>query len=84
VEGPVNLGNPQERSVVDIAGLVQKVTGRKTGVVYRPLPPDDPKVRCPDITRARKLLEWEPKVSLEEGLRRTAEYFEGILQEARV
>jgi dTDP-glucose 4,6-dehydratase len=84
VDGPVNLGNPEERSVSDIAELVQQVTGRNTGVVYRPLPPDDPKVRCPDITRARNLLEWVPNVSLEEGLRRTAAYFEGLLQEARV
>jgi dTDP-glucose 4,6-dehydratase len=82
VDGPVNLGNPEERSVSDIAGLVQKVTGRKTGVVYRPLPPDDPKVRCPDISRARNLLDWEPTVSLEDGLRRTYRYYVELTQEA--
>jgi dTDP-glucose 4,6-dehydratase len=82
VDGPVNLGNPEERSVSDIAGLVQRVTGRKTGVVYRPLPPDDPKVRCPDISRARKLLDWEPKVTLEDGLRRTYRHYMEQMQEA--
>ncbi len=75
VVGPVNLGNPDERAVKELAELVQKVTGRKVGVVHKPLPPEDPKVRCPDISKARALLKWEPKVPLEEGLRRTAEYF---------
>ncbi len=75
VEGPVNLGNPDERSVNDIADLVQKIAGRRVGVVHRPLPPEDPKVRCPDITKARTLLGWEPKVSLEDGLRRTIDTF---------
>ncbi len=75
VEGPVNLGNPDERSVNDIAHLVQKIAGRHVGVVHHPLPPGDPKVRCPDITKARALLGWEPKVSLEDGLRRTIDTF---------
>jgi nucleoside-diphosphate-sugar epimerase len=77
VVGPVNLGNPDERTVKELAELVQKVTGRKVGVVHKPLPKDDPKVRCPDITKARALLKWEPKVPIEEGLRRTATYFKG-------
>ena len=75
VQGPINLGNPDERTIVELAELVQKVSGNKVGVVHRPLPPEDPKVRCPDITKARKVLRWEPKVSLEEGLRRTYEFF---------
>lgn len=83
VDGPVNLGNPEERSVSELARLVQKIVGRKTGVEYRPLPPDDPKVRCPDISRAQKLLDWEPKVSLEDGLSRTYRYYLEFMQEAK-
>ena len=75
VTGPVNLGNPDERTVQNLAELVQKVMGSAVGVVHKPLPPEDPKVRCPDITKARTLLKWEPKVSIEDGLRRTAECF---------
>lgn len=80
--GPVNLGNPDERTVLDLAKIVQKVTGRSAGIVFKPLPPGDPKVRCPDITKARTLLGWEPKVPLEQGLRSTAAYFEELLKEA--
>ncbi len=76
VVGPVNLGNPDERTVKQLADLVQKVTRRRVGVVKKALPPGDPKVRCPDITKARTLLKWEPRVPIEEGLRRTAEDFE--------
>ena len=83
VVGPINLGNPDERTVKELADLVQKVTGRRVGVVHKPLPPGDPKVRCPDIAKARALLKWEPKVPIEEGLRRTAAYFEGELRKDR-
>jgi dTDP-glucose 4,6-dehydratase len=72
---PVNIGNPQEMTIEDIARMIIKLTGSKSQIVYRPLPEDDPKVRQPDITRARTLLKWEPKVGLEEGLTRTLEYF---------
>jgi dTDP-glucose 4,6-dehydratase len=72
---PVNIGNPQEMTIADIARAIIKLTGSKSQIVYRPLPEDDPKVRQPDITRARTLLGWEPKVSLEEGLTRTLDYF---------
>jgi len=72
---PVNIGNPQEMTIEDIARMIIKLTGSKSQVVYRPLPEDDPKVRQPDITRARTLLKWEPKIGLEEGLTRTLEYF---------
>jgi dTDP-glucose 4,6-dehydratase len=75
VNDPVNIGNPQEMTIEAIARMIIKLTGSKSKLVYRPLPEDDPKVRQPDITRARKLLGWEPKVGLEEGLTRTLEYF---------
>ncbi|MEO8520230.1 MAG: NAD-dependent epimerase/dehydratase family protein, partial [Acidobacteriota bacterium] len=72
---PVNIGNPQEMTIEEIARVIIRLTGSKSQIVYRPLPEDDPKVRQPDITRARTLLGWEPKVSLEEGLTRTLAYF---------
>jgi dTDP-glucose 4,6-dehydratase len=72
---PYNLGNPVEVTVLDIARLTIKLTGSSSEVVFKPLPQDDPKQRCPDITRARSELGWEPKVGLEEGLRRTLDYF---------
>ena len=75
VEGPVNLGNPDERRIADMAAIIQRLMGKDVGIVHKPLPPDDPKVRCPDITKARTVLGWEPKVSLEDGLRRTIGYF---------
>jgi nucleoside-diphosphate-sugar epimerase len=75
VNDPVNIGNPHEMTIEEIARTIIKLTGSKSKIVYRPLPEDDPKVRQPDITRARTLLGWEPKVPLEEGLTRTLEYF---------
>ena len=72
---PVNIGNPQELSIEDIAGQIIAMTGSKSRIVYEALPTDDPKVRRPDITRARTLLGWEPKVPLEHGLTSTIEYF---------
>jgi dTDP-glucose 4,6-dehydratase len=75
VNDPVNIGNPQELTIEQIARLIIRMTGSKSQIVYQPLPEDDPKVRQPDITRARTLLGWEPKVSLEEGLGKTIEYF---------
>jgi dTDP-glucose 4,6-dehydratase len=72
---PVNIGNPHEMTIEDIARTIIKMTGSKSQIVYRPLPEDDPKVRQPDITRARTLLGWEPTVALEEGLTKTLEYF---------
>ncbi|HMA16919.1 MAG TPA: UDP-glucuronic acid decarboxylase family protein, partial [Thermoanaerobaculia bacterium] len=77
--GPVNIGNPKELSVLEFARTIQRLTGTSSEVVFRPLPVDDPKVRQPDITRARTQLGWEPKVSLEEGLTRTISYFRSIL-----
>jgi len=75
VNEPVNIGNPQEMTIEQIALAIIKLTGSSSRLVYKPLPEDDPKVRQPDITRARTLLGWEPKVSLEEGLTRTLAYF---------
>jgi dTDP-glucose 4,6-dehydratase len=70
---PINIGNPQEMTIEQIARLIIEMTGSKSQIVYKPLPTDDPKVRQPDITRARTLLGWEPKVPLEQGLGRTIE-----------
>ena len=72
--GPVNLGNPEELSVTDLACLVLRVTRSSSPVEYRPLPEDDPARRCPDIGRARRLLGWQPEVPVAEGIRRTADW----------
>ncbi len=72
---PINIGNPHELTVMEIAKKVQAMVGKPTQIECKPLPADDPKVRCPDIRRAQTLLGWEPKVSLDEGLTRTIEYF---------
>jgi len=74
---PVNCGNPNEVTILEFAKRIKALTGSNSEIVFRPLPEDDPKVRQPDITRARKLLGWEPKVGLEEGLKHTIEYFRG-------
>ena len=76
---PINLGNPVEVMIKDLARLVIDLTGSRSPVDYRPLPEDDPKQRCPDISRARRVLRWQPKVGLEEGLKRTIAYFEAVL-----
>ena len=75
VHDPVNIGNPHEMTIEEIARVIIRIAGSKSQIVYRPLPEDDPKVRKPDITRARTLLGWEPKVPLEEGLIKTLDYF---------
>src|ERR1700732_1419207 len=75
VNDPVNIGNPREMTIEAIARTIIKMTGASSRIVYKPLPTDDPKVRQPDITRARTLLKWEPKVPLEQGLVKTIEYF---------
>jgi dTDP-glucose 4,6-dehydratase len=72
---PVNIGNPVEMTITQIAETIIRMTGSKSKIIYKPLPTDDPKQRRPDITRARTLLGWEPKVQLEEGLVKTIEYF---------
>jgi dTDP-glucose 4,6-dehydratase len=72
---PVNIGNPHEVTIEEIARIIIRLLGSRSQVVYRPLPIDDPKQRRPDITRARTLLGWEPSVGLEEGLLKTVDYF---------
>ncbi len=76
---PVNIGNPAELSVLDFARTIQKLTGTKSEIVFKPLPVDDPRVRQPDISKAKSKLGWEPKVPLEEGLPRTIEYFKELM-----
>lgn len=75
--GPINLGNPGEFTMLELAQLVLKLTGSKSEIVYCPLPSDDPKQRKPDITLAKSKLGWEPKVCLEDGLKKVVEYFQG-------
>ena len=72
---PVNIGNPKEMSVLEFAREIIRITGSKSKIVYRALPQDDPKVRQPDITKIKRVLGWEPRVSLEEGLKKTIMYF---------
>jgi dTDP-glucose 4,6-dehydratase len=72
---PVNIGNPTEFTILEFARLILKLTGSKSEIVFKPLPVDDPKQRRPDITRAKTILGWEPKVNLEIGLQKTIEYF---------
>ena len=72
---PMNIGNPAEMTVVEFAQEIIRVTGSKSEIVFEPLPVDDPKVRQPDISRAREVLDWEPQVLLADGLKETVEYF---------
>ena len=81
---PVNIGNPHEMTVLAFAKKIIEITGSKSAIVYKPLPQDDPQVRQPDITKAKRVLGWEPKVGLEQGLARTIEYFRERLQKGKV
>jgi len=72
--GPINLGNPQERTLLDLAELVLKITSSSSSLEFRELPEDDPKQRCPDISKARELLNWEPEVEISDGIKRTADW----------
>ena len=76
VHEPVNIGNPVELKIIDLAKKIIKLTGSKSKIVYKELPKDDPKVRQPDIKRAKELLKWNPKIRLEEGLKETIKWFE--------
>ncbi len=80
VHEPVNIGNPQEMTLLELAKRILRLTGSKSEIVFRPLPEDDPKVRQPDIGRARTLLGWEPRIHTDEGLRLTLEWFRGKLR----
>ncbi len=75
---PVNLGNPQEMTILEFAERILRLTGSKSRMIHEALPQDDPKQRKPDIGKARRLLGWEPRVSLEEGLRQTIDYFRQV------
>ncbi|MEN3371246.1 MAG: dTDP-glucose 4,6-dehydratase [Verrucomicrobiota bacterium] len=77
---PVNIGNPREMTIKQFAEEIIRITGTKSQIEHKPLPVDDPKVRQPDITRARKVLGWEPKVNFDEGIAKTIEYFKGCLE----
>lgn len=77
---PINVGNPEEHTVLEFAKFILKLTGKSSKIIFKELPEDDPKQRRPDITKARNILNWEPKVSLDEGIRKTIKYFEGVLE----
>jgi dTDP-glucose 4,6-dehydratase len=77
---PVNIGNPREMTIKQFAEEIIRITGSPSGIDYRPLPVDDPKVRQPDITRAKSVLGWEPKVDFDEGIRKTIDYFKNRLK----
>lgn len=84
ITGPINIGNPTEFCVLDLANQVIRLTGSRSPIVHKPLPSDDPKQRRPDISLARRLLDWEPRVPLEEGLKATIAYFEKTLTKAEL
>ena len=75
INEPINLGSPEEHTILEFAELIKELTKSKSKIIFRPLPLDDPHVRCPDITKAKKELKWQPKVELREGLKRTIEWF---------
>jgi len=77
---PVNLGNPREMTIKQFADEIIRITGTKSAIEYKPLPVDDPKVRQPDIARAKEVLGWEPRVGFEEGIKKTIEYFRDSLK----
>jgi UDP-glucuronate decarboxylase len=79
LDGPVNLGNPFEITISELAQLIISLVGSRSRLEFRPLPQDDPRQRCPDITRAEQFLHWSPKVPLKEGLSRTIRYFDSLL-----
>jgi UDP-glucuronate decarboxylase len=79
ITGPINLGNPHEISIATLAERIITLTGSTSRIICQPVPQDDPVQRCPNIDRARSLLDWQPTVSLDEGLRRTIAYFEDLL-----
>lgn len=81
VIGPINVGNPEEISVVELAQLIIELTGSKSKLTLHPLPTDDPLQRCPDITKAKMTLKWEPQISLRDGLSKTIRYFDTVLTE---
>ena len=83
VTGPINIGNPAEFTIRELADLILTLTGSKSRIVFRPLPPDDPRQRKPDISKAKAVLGWEPTVQLRQGLERTIAYFDGFLSQEK-
>src|SRR5216683_3211504 len=81
INEPVNIGNPREMTLLQLARQIIQMSGSRSEVVFRPLPTDDPKVRQPDITKARRVLGWEPKVEVEDGLRRTIDWCRRLVTE---
>ena len=79
VDTPLNLGNPAEVTILEVARLIKELTGSRSKIVFKPLPPDDPRVRRPEISKARQMLNWEPGVSLEEGLHATLDYYKSAV-----
>jgi UDP-glucuronate decarboxylase len=79
VVGPINIGNPGEYTILEVAEMVLKLTGGRSKIIFKPLPQDDPTQRQPDITLAKNTLGWEPRVPLQEGLERTVAYFRTLL-----
>ena len=75
INDPVNIGNPEEHTILEFAEIINRLTNSKSKIVFKPLPADDPHVRCPDISKARKELKWQPKISLENGLKNTIDWF---------
>jgi UDP-glucuronate decarboxylase len=79
IDKPINLGNPRKITMIELAQLIIQITNSNSKLIFKPLPEDDPKQREPDINSARKILNWEPSVSLEEGVAKTVSYFETLL-----
>jgi len=77
--GPINLGNPDEYSILQVAEMVVRLSGSRSRIIFEPLPQDDPIRRCPDISLAREMLNWQPEVELKEGMKRSIEYFRGLV-----
>jgi UDP-glucuronate decarboxylase len=80
ISGPINLGNPGEFTILELAEKVISMTGTKSKIIYKPLPSDDPMQRKPDISIAKEKLNWEPKIVLDEGLKKTIHYFDQLLK----
>ena len=78
--GPVNLGNPKELSILELAKKIIELTGSKSKIIYRPLPEDDPKQRQPNIELAKKELKWEPQIQINQGLKKTISFFKNLLK----
>lgn len=84
VTGPINLGNPNEFTILQLAATIIELTGSRSRIVHRPRPQDDPRQRNPDITQAKRILDWAPQTQLKDGLMRTIEYFDALLRDERI